>query len=887
MPANSPRMIQEHNTITQRCHGGTKPKEAPMIPVSSVRLLVPPLRLMSAVMWDVVRLRDVRHYGKVEDFVSLVTQALPDIWTERQTRLLVLALRAKMIVMHLHAEQPEDLSSVEAHLERLRSSPGEQAPEANFEKLVQMLIEDPERRKHFLKDVFPVEFGPDFDSALEVLVCHFFTRLEERTPVPDFKQAAVWIKDATSVRVERMCEVDDLKVLLESKLCHQNSAKTDSKTALDPSEQRLLRTLSLPPSPKQTDTSTQDGLDDNHTTSEVPAEEQAPNHAAAPSSSSEGPVASGNPTGAPRVRVAHKCSQCQRCFIYRYELLEHQRLHTGENPYKCSQCGKAFRRTSDLSTHRRTQCTKAAYLCIKCGAGFKSIQERYRHKCGEKKPQKFLCPQCGKTFKRMNLMDKHQLTHGETRRFHCLQCGEACAGMRELRAHKIEVHAPEQVHQCERCGKFCGSDASLRAHELRHTEQRKQICASCGKAFKSKYALNSHMRCHTGERPFQCTYCGKRFSASGNLTIHRRIHTGEKPYLCADCGKAFVSAGELQIHRRTHTGEKPYKCVVCARAFTMASKLTLHMRVHTGERPYVCPECGKGFSRGGELKQHALKHSGVRPYACHLCAKTYMCHNHLKRHLKTHTFSYFSVPLSSLGLLVPPLRLMSAVMWEVVRTRNIKHYEKLEEFVSMVTDAVPELMTKREGRLLSLGLRARTTLELLRSEHPEDLKAVEIHLDRIRSSCMEEINDNSTDAPEANFMKLVQGLIEDSDGREHFLKTIFPVEYGPDFDTALETLVCEFFLRLEELLPVPDFKQKIAERDGSPLTNLTINQDSYTVFHTQTATWIGAEPSVLEDYMQCVSNGDDLKFLLQSKQCHGKLAKSGIGKQKNNQPKNM
>lgn len=67
----------------------------------------------------------------------------------------------------------------------------------------------------------------------------------------------------------------------------------------------------------------------------------------------------------------------------------------------------------------------------------------------------------------------------------------------------------------------------------------------------------------------------------------------------------------------------------------------------------------------------------------------------------------FSVPLSSLGLLVPPLRLMSAVMWEVVRQRNIKHYEKLEEFVSMVTDAVPELMSKREGRLLSLGLRAR------------------------------------------------------------------------------------------------------------------------------------------------------------------------------------
>lgn len=29
--------------------------------------------------------------------------------------------------------------------------------------------------------------------------------------------------------------------------------------------------------------------------------------------------------------------------------------------------------------------------------------------------------------------------------------------------------------------------------------------------------------------------------------------------------------------------------------------------------------------------------------------------------------------------------------------------------------------------------------------------------------------------------------------------------------------------------------------------------------------------------MQCVSNGEDLKFLLQSKQCHGKLAKTSVG----------
>ncbi|XP_059914672.1 zinc finger protein 850-like [Gadus macrocephalus] len=918
--------------------------EGPMISVSSMSLLVPPLRLMSALMWEVVRQRNVRQYGRVVEFVYLVTEAIPDIWTERQTQLLILALRAKVILVKLHSEQAEDLSSVEAHLQRLRSSPSEQAPEANFAKLVQRLIEDPERRRHFYKNVYPVEFGPDFDWALEVLLFRFFTTLEGRTPVPDFRQAAVWIKDAPAGLAEHMCDEDDLKVLLKSKLCHQRSAEMSTKTSLNPSERHLLRTLSLPPSPKQTDTSDLDRFnteqlicsadiqDTSITDTEVPAEtrhdpeeEEAPTVSTAGppnrgSSSSQGLVAPSALISAPRRQVTHKCRRCGRYFIYRHELLEHQKLHAGEHPYKYSQCGKVFRGAGGLATHRRTRCTRAAYPCVKCGTDFKSIRERLRHKCAKEKPQTFGCPECGKTFQRRGLMEKHQLTHTQAR---CPQCGEACAGMSELRAHKVRVHA--NTHICESCGKafkgkhelkahmrchtgerpfqctYCGKRFStggyltvhmrihtgekpylcadcgtayrtagqLQSHRRVHTGEKPHKCAVCPRAFTNTGSLNQHKRVHTGERPYQCTYCGKQFSMRGNLTIHVRIHTGEKPYSCADCGKAFGSAGDLQVHRRVHTGEKPHKCAVCARAFVTASQLKAHQRVHTRERPYVCLLCGKGFSTNTDLKQHTLNHYGVRPYACQLCSKAYLCLNHLKRHLTTHGVErtasavlteltappefwagQFSVPLSSLGLLVPPLRLMSAVMWEVVRQRNVKHYQKLEEFVSMVTDAVPELMSKREGRLLSLGLRARTTLMLLRSEHPEDLKAVEIHLDRIRSSCIEEINDNIIDAPEANFMRLVQGLIEDNDGREHFLKNIFPMEYGPDFDTALETLVCEFFIRLEELLPVPDFKQ--------------------------TASWIGAEPSVLEEYMQCVSNGDDLKFLLQSKQCHGKLAKSGI-----------
>ncbi|XP_029971805.1 zinc finger protein ZFMSA12A-like isoform X1 [Salarias fasciatus] len=662
------------------------------LPLSSLRLLVSPLRLMSAVMWKVVHLRNVAHYRKVEEFVSLVAGVIPGILADTQMRLLKLGLRAKVMVQMLNSEPSDDLSRVRTQLDDLSISssgqinPGNEAPEANFVQLVHKLLDDSKLKEHYLKNVFPVEYGPEFDEALETLICTLAHKLEELFIVPDFMQTAAWIGDISSVLEEDLlCQTkaEDLKVLLKNKSCFCEITSIDSSVS-SPSEQRLFKSLTLPASlsakdvdsnmiifddqskvnslpeatgfhlqdvsqPSQKTSDKLNGSNTGKTTQEnhqegVPGVHVEDGHdgraaatSQAPSASVESSLTSSSLIGPQRQRIAHKCAQCGKCYIYRYELLEHQRLHTGENPYKCSQCGKAFRRTSDLSTHRRTQCAKAAYICIKCERSFQSIQEKFRHQCVHS-VKSFDCSQCSKSFKKMYLLGKHELTHKKNRNFRCKQCGDVYPSMSELKSHQKAhpPHPPELSTQCKQCRTFSSSVACLTAHKLRHKQQRTQMCVRCGKAFKNKHHLNLHMRSHTGERPFQCTYCGKRFSMSGNLNIHVRTHTGEKPYLCSDCGKAFVSAGELQIHRRTHTGEKPYKCSVCGRGFTKASKVTLHMRVHTGERPYVCSECGKGFSRSSELKKHTMNHTGVRPYACQLCAKTYTCLNHLKRHLKTH-----------------------------------------------------------------------------------------------------------------------------------------------------------------------------------------------------------------------------------------------------------
>lgn len=66
------------------------------LPVPALRLLVPPVRLMSAFMWRTVQQKDVMQYGLLADLVSLVSEAVPDLVRHKLGVQLILGLRAKV-----------------------------------------------------------------------------------------------------------------------------------------------------------------------------------------------------------------------------------------------------------------------------------------------------------------------------------------------------------------------------------------------------------------------------------------------------------------------------------------------------------------------------------------------------------------------------------------------------------------------------------------------------------------------------------------------------------------------------------------------------------------------------------------------------------------------
>ncbi|XP_070997918.1 zinc finger protein ZFMSA12A-like [Oncorhynchus clarkii lewisi] len=648
------------------------------IPLSSLRLLVPPLRLMSAFMWQVAQQRAIKHYGKLEEFVTVVTQTVTELMTDRQRTLLILGLRARVNPVSLQTL----LYRIKVSQHAQSNDAGMESPEANFAKLTQSLIIDPVEREHFVQVVFPEEFRPDFDQVLQELVCDFLTRLEELLTLPDFKQTALLLSAGSSGLdecLQSFSHSEDLQFLLQNyKQCrtlYTNISSSDipqeSDIESDAFPDQLNRTNLDTGVGMRTGTQSRDcqrmelashlvemgstrdiigcdetcdeGNEDDIDVEDDPTQKRA-GSGLSPTSVVQGgdtdtvagvsfqvltPLSSASNECAPSTSssshmVVHQCPQCGKCFNYQSQLVQHQQIHCGDNPYKCSNCGNRFKFFTSLSNHKRMQCVGTAFSCPKCWREFGSLREKLRHQCPHNEVM-YICPQSGKSFKTP-----------QQQPFQCRHCAMAFSEMDQLHAHE-KIHGIAQNLDCHTCGMTFSNLPSLVHHveahkrsDLRpssHLPKKKKglqlpkthHCHQCGKSFVTNRRLKDHVRTHLNYRPFPCSYCGKCFTQKGNLNVHIRIHTGERPYMCSVCGKTFQSAGNLQVHQRFHTGEKPYQCKECDKRFTKSSHLVVHMRGHTGERPFTCNECGRSFIRKTCLKKHLLVHSGQKPYSRPRC----------------------------------------------------------------------------------------------------------------------------------------------------------------------------------------------------------------------------------------------------------------------------
>ena len=182
-------------------------------------------------------------------------------------------------------------------------------------------------------------------------------------------------------------------------------------------------------------------------------------------------------TGRKKKRSRIKCSECNKTFLYHYELKYHIAAHTGGELFslsdskgtRCSICDKSFATKSNLRQHTKTK-SHIVKQQINCSL----------HSCSN----------CDQSFYTQSNLQKHSRSHIAVQPFECFVCKNSFALL------------------------------DLPDHIKTHTGKSAFICAVCGKCFIQSSNLSSHMKRHAGEQSFHCILCRKSFLNPSNLLVH-------------------------------------------------------------------------------------------------------------------------------------------------------------------------------------------------------------------------------------------------------------------------------------------------------------------------------------------------------------------------------
>uniref|UniRef100_A0A8C6KZ63 Zinc finger protein 865 n=1 Tax=Nothobranchius furzeri TaxID=105023 RepID=A0A8C6KZ63_NOTFU len=626
-------------------------QQYPNFPLPSFRLLVPPLHLLSAAMWNLMKGKDVMNYGKLQEFVSMLTEAVPGLINHRQRAHLLLGLKARVngVLFHMQTFLFWCLSHLLGGIPKVRTT------ECTFIALVQSLLKDPAERAYFFQEVFPVEYGPQYDSALQVLLWELLSKLEMLLPVPDLKQTTAWLSSAPSVLEE--C-VQPSPEELSSVFKHYNNGPSCSIGSC------IMSALSVPPSQK-TNIAIEQELIHNYANALTPVTLGGAGHFGVVAYCADMKISASEVDEAEvQVQTEYYEEEIMALSVENTAGEDAIDALTGQSsqPPHSEELGPGGAAEgggmNEIPETRQTDAEVVQKVRPDASKINTNLKENWESECETQKSDVSRSTRLQKNtspphFHMQNVgMEEYRSFSGGTFTPSPSSSDEIFTSIKLFpkgnteqdkveQDHDSQTHSRQKSLTCKTCGRVFTRTSDVRRHQLTHTGERPFHCSQCDRTFQHSWDLSKHESKHRGVAiSFSCQLCGSSFPKLRALTIHhRKSHSQESrlPQICSICSQSSPTASELLEHRKTHTTSKRYPCEQCGEGFDSLLARSQHRRVHRVMRQFKCPHCEKTYTRRSDVKRHLAVHTGERPYQCTQCSKRFPVRFMLTKHLRVHT----------------------------------------------------------------------------------------------------------------------------------------------------------------------------------------------------------------------------------------------------------
>ncbi|XP_042149261.1 zinc finger protein 678 isoform X2 [Ixodes scapularis] len=259
-----------------------------------------------------------------------------------------------------------------------------------------------------------------------------------------------------------------------------------------------------------------------------------------------------------RVKEVFKHTTSLKAFQMKYHSTAHKKVRTGERPFKCPSCPEVFQKQNFLVVHiLKMHSNGRLFTCSTCPRAFLWKHELVNHERIHTNESLFKCPACSKAFLTQGDLLDHEKIHTVRRPFKCSACPKEFHYKQSLTRHKI-THQPG-CPIAHRSKDHISSDPFSRGSCMSSHERIQQDGIGCkpsttGIVFVEEPHLNAHKAVPIPPKAFTFGLpLPLKLPFRVKLPLNVLSNYKGKIHKCTSCTLAFTNERHLRAHQVAHT----------------------------------------------------------------------------------------------------------------------------------------------------------------------------------------------------------------------------------------------------------------------------------------------------------------------------------------------